>query len=32
VKGGHLLFEGTPEDMVKSEDNHTARFLKEKLA
>ncbi|UYZ61787.1 excinuclease ABC subunit UvrA [Hymenobacter weizhouensis] len=30
--GGHLLFEGTPEDMVKLKDtNHTARFLAEKL-
>ncbi|WP_146895778.1 excinuclease ABC subunit UvrA [Adhaeribacter aerolatus] len=32
LNGGHLLFEGTPEDMVKLEDNHTARYLKEKLA
>ncbi|WP_089320951.1 excinuclease ABC subunit UvrA [Pontibacter ummariensis] len=31
TNGGHLLFEGTPEEMVKLEDNHTARFLKEKL-
>lgn len=30
--GGHLLFEGTPEDLVKQKDtNHTARFLAEKL-
>ncbi|MFD2512697.1 excinuclease ABC subunit UvrA [Pontibacter locisalis] len=31
INGGHLLFEGTPEDMAKLEDNHTARFLKGKL-
>ena len=32
TNGGHLLFEGTPEDMVKLKDsNHTARFLAEKL-
>ncbi|WP_242929425.1 excinuclease ABC subunit UvrA [Pontibacter vulgaris] len=31
TNGGHLLFEGTPEDMAKLEDNHTARFLKGKL-
>ncbi|HEX8351074.1 MAG TPA: excinuclease ABC subunit UvrA [Hymenobacter sp.] len=32
INGGHLLFEGTPEDMVKlKETNHTARFLAEKL-
>ncbi|SHL24524.1 excinuclease ABC subunit UvrA [Hymenobacter psychrotolerans] len=32
LNGGHLLFEGTPEEMVKLRDsNHTARFLAEKL-
>jgi excinuclease ABC subunit A len=32
INGGHLLFEGPPEDMVKLRDtNHTARFLAEKL-
>jgi excinuclease ABC subunit A len=31
INGGHLLFEGTPEDMAKLEDNHTARFLKDRL-
>ncbi|WP_347157090.1 excinuclease ABC subunit UvrA [Pontibacter chitinilyticus] len=31
TNGGHLLFEGTPEDMAKLENNDTARFLKEKL-
>ncbi|WP_044511653.1 excinuclease ABC subunit UvrA [Hymenobacter sp. DG25B] len=32
INGGHLLFEGTPEEMVKIKDsNHTARFLAEKL-
>lgn len=31
-KGGNLLFEGTPEDMVKkAKGSHTAEFLKEKL-
>ena len=31
VNGGHLLFEGTPEEMMKLEDNHTAHYLREKL-
>ncbi|MBG8553342.1 excinuclease ABC subunit UvrA [Hymenobacter guriensis] len=32
INGGHLLFEGTPEEMVKLKDtNHTARFLVDKL-
>ncbi|SHI29840.1 excinuclease ABC subunit A [Hymenobacter daecheongensis DSM 21074] len=32
INGGHLLFEGTPEEMVKlKKTNHTARFLAEKL-
>ncbi|PJJ48786.1 excinuclease ABC subunit UvrA [Hymenobacter chitinivorans] len=32
TNGGHLLFEGTPEDMLALKDtNHTARFLAEKL-
>ncbi|MDX5346294.1 MAG: excinuclease ABC subunit UvrA, partial [Hymenobacteraceae bacterium] len=31
VNGGHLLFEGTPEDMVKLENNYTAQYLKEKI-
>ncbi|MDX5420323.1 MAG: excinuclease ABC subunit A, partial [Hymenobacteraceae bacterium] len=31
INGGHLLFEGTPEEMAKLDDNHTARFLKERL-
>ncbi len=30
-KGGYICFEGTPEDMVKIKDNHTADYLKEKL-
>ncbi len=29
--GGQICFEGTPEDMIKLQDNHTARFLKGKL-
>ena len=32
INGGHLLFEGTPEQLVKLKDsNHTARFLADKL-
>jgi len=27
-RGGHLVFEGTPEDMVKHADTYTAQFLK----
>nr|WP_295929610.1 excinuclease ABC subunit UvrA [uncultured Dyadobacter sp.] len=30
-KGGYLTFAGTPEEMVKLEDNYTAAFLKEKI-
>lgn len=30
-KGGKLLFQGTPEDLVKSKDSHTAFFIKDKL-
>lgn len=29
--GGDLCFAGTPEDMIKLKDNHTARYLKEVL-
>jgi len=30
--GGHICFEGTPEEMVKLKDsNYTARFLAQKL-
>ncbi len=33
LNGGHLLFEGTPEQLVKLKDsNHTARFLAEKIS
>ncbi|MFZ6010510.1 MAG: excinuclease ABC subunit UvrA, partial [Bacteroidota bacterium] len=31
-KGGNLIFEGTPEDMVKKGKGYTAEFLKQKLA
>ena len=32
LNGGHLLFEGTPEELVKlKETNHTARFLADKV-
>ncbi len=30
-KGGYLCFEGTPEDMIKLEDNYTSKFLREKF-
>ena len=29
--GGQILFEGTPEDLVKVKASHTAKFLKEEL-
>lgn len=29
--GGHLVFEGTPEDMVKCEESFTGKYLAEKL-
>jgi len=29
--GGNLCFAGLPEDLAKQEDNHTARYLKEKV-
>lgn len=29
--GGQIVFEGTPEDLVKSKKGHTARYLAEKL-
>src|SRR5690606_17307939 len=31
-QGGHLVFEGTPEEMIKASGTHTARFLKGYLA
>lgn len=30
-EGGHVVFSGTPEDLVNVKDSHTARFLKQKL-
>ncbi|MEO5570553.1 MAG: excinuclease ABC subunit UvrA [Bacteroidia bacterium] len=30
-EGGHLLFEGVPEDLIKSEKSLTAKYLKEKI-
>lgn len=30
-KGGNVVFEGLPEDLVKIPESHTGRFLKEKL-
>jgi excinuclease ABC subunit A len=29
--GGRILFEGSPEEMIKNKESHTARFLKEEL-
>ncbi len=29
--GGHVIFKGTPEEMIKMEDNHTAFYLKQKF-
>lgn len=31
-RGGNLVFEGTPEDLVKCEDSYTGRFLREKIS
>jgi excinuclease ABC subunit A len=31
AKGGEILFEGVPEDMIKKEDSYTALYLKEEL-
>ncbi len=30
-EGGHLVFEGTPEELVKAKDSYTGHYLKEKL-
>ncbi|MEA4841367.1 MAG: excinuclease ABC subunit UvrA [Bacteroidales bacterium] len=30
-KGGYIVFEGTPENMVKCEESYTGRYLREKL-
>ncbi|MCO4292101.1 excinuclease ABC subunit UvrA [Solitalea sp. MAHUQ-68] len=30
-KGGNLVFEGVPEDLIKSENSYTGKFLKERL-
>jgi excinuclease ABC subunit A len=29
--GGLILFEGTPEEMIKNKESHTAKFLKMEL-
>jgi excinuclease ABC subunit A len=29
--GGRILFEGTPEDLIKNKESHTAKFLKDEL-
>ena len=30
-EGGNLVFEGTPEDLIKSKNSSTGSYLKEKL-
>lgn len=30
-KGGHIVFEGTPEDLLACQSSYTAKFIKEKL-
>ena len=32
VNGGNILFEGTPEDLVKDKNSYTGKYLKEKLS
>ena len=32
AKGGHIVFEGTPEDLIKVKESYTGRFLKEKIS
>ena len=29
--GGQILFEGTPEEMIKIKNSHTAKFLKTEM-
>ena len=31
IKGGELIFQGTPEELIKCEDSYTATYLAEKL-
>jgi excinuclease ABC subunit A len=31
LKGGHIVFAGTPEEMMKNSDGHTAQYLKQKF-
>jgi excinuclease ABC subunit A len=30
-KGGRIVFEGTPEELVKNGNSHTAKFLQKKI-
>jgi excinuclease ABC subunit A len=30
-KGGHLVFAGTPEDMIESSNSYTAQYLKDRM-
>ena len=31
-KGGNLVFEGTPEEMIKDKKSYTAKYLKSKIS
>ena len=31
ANGGHLVFEGTPEDLIHVKESYTGKYLKEKL-
>jgi excinuclease ABC subunit A len=31
-KGGNLVFEGTPEDLIRQNDSHTGQYLKERFS
>ncbi len=31
INGGNVAFQGTPEDLIKLDNNHTAKYLKEKM-
>lgn len=31
LQGGYVMFEGTPEEMVRIENNHTARYLRKEI-
>jgi excinuclease ABC subunit A len=31
-KGGEVVFQGTPEELLKCKESYTARFLKDKMS